>query len=66
MPLTYSFHLTNGQDISGFTAWSSTRDPSQVFALLEQLYGDFDEIARKRKVCDLLALQLCCYHTAEN
>jgi hypothetical protein len=31
-------------DISGFTAWSSTRDPSQVFALLQNLYSAFDKI----------------------
>lgn len=35
-------------DIAGFTAWSSVREPSQVFTLLEALYGSFDEIARKR------------------
>jgi class 3 adenylate cyclase len=37
-------------DIVGFTAWSSTRDPSQVFELLETIYHAFDEIARRRKV----------------
>lgn len=37
-------------DIVGFTAWSSTREPSQVFTLLETIYSDFDEIARRRKV----------------
>lgn len=26
-------------DIAGFTAWSSTREPSQVFILLETIYG---------------------------
>ena len=26
-------------DISGFTAWSSQRDPAQVFTLLETIYG---------------------------
>lgn len=30
-------------DISGFTAWSSTREPSQVFTLLETVYRAFDE-----------------------
>ena len=35
---------------SGFTAWSSTRDPSQVFQLLEAIYNSFDEIAKSRKV----------------
>ena len=33
-------------DIAGFTAWSSMREPSQVFELLEMLYGAFDDIAR--------------------
>jgi class 3 adenylate cyclase len=37
-------------DISGFTAWSSVREPTQVFTLLETLYGSFDAIARKRGV----------------
>lgn len=37
-------------DISGFTAWSSVREPSQVFTLLETLYGAFDSIAIKRGV----------------
>ena len=26
-------------DIAGFTAWSSVREPSQVFTLLEKIYG---------------------------
>jgi Adenylate and Guanylate cyclase catalytic domain len=37
-------------DISGFTAWSSTREPTQVFILLETIYNAFDEIARRRHV----------------
>jgi hypothetical protein len=37
-------------DISGFTAWSSTRDPAQVFVLLQTVYQAFDEIANQRKV----------------
>eukprot|EP00934_Nitzschia_sp_Nitz4_P001584 Nitzschia sp. Nitz4//scaffold59_size112058//30038//33704//NITZ4_004104-RA/size112058-snap-gene-0.61-mRNA-1//-1//CDS//3329555108//1584//frame0 len=37
-------------DIAGFTAWSSTREPSQVFTLLENLYGEFDRLASKRGV----------------
>jgi class 3 adenylate cyclase len=32
-------------DIAGFTAWSSTREPSQVFSLLESIYSAFDKIA---------------------
>lgn len=30
-------------DISGFTAWSSIREPSQVFILLENIYRNFDK-----------------------
>jgi class 3 adenylate cyclase len=37
-------------DISGFTAWSSTREPAQVFILLQTLYQAFDAIARRRRV----------------
>jgi Adenylate and Guanylate cyclase catalytic domain len=32
-------------DIVGFTAWSSAREPSQVFALLEHIYNAFDKLA---------------------
>jgi class 3 adenylate cyclase len=32
-------------DMAGFTAWSSTRQPVQVFELLETLYKAFDAIA---------------------
>ena len=37
-------------DICGFTAWSSVREPTQVFTLLEQIYNSFDVIARKRRI----------------
>jgi Adenylate and Guanylate cyclase catalytic domain len=37
-------------DIAGFTSWSSTRQPTQVFHLLEVLYSAFDEIAKQRGV----------------
>ena len=37
-------------DISGFTAWSSTREPTQVFTLLETVYRAFDHIAKRRNV----------------
>jgi class 3 adenylate cyclase len=37
-------------DIVGFTAWSSVREPSQVFTLLETVYHAFDEIAKRRRV----------------
>ena len=41
-------------DIVGFTSWSSAREPSQVFTLLESLYGAYDVISQRRgvfKVC---------------
>jgi len=37
-------------DIEGFTAWSSEREPTQVFELLESVYAGFDEIAKRLKV----------------
>ena len=37
-------------DISGFTAWSSTREPAQVFLLLQKIYQSFDAIAKRRRV----------------
>lgn len=37
-------------DIAGFTAWSSVREPSQVFTLLETLFHAFDSIATRRNV----------------
>ena len=33
-------------DIKGFTKWSADRQPTQVFHLLETLYGAFDAIAK--------------------
>lgn len=37
-------------DIVGFTAWSSIREPSQVFTLLETLFNAYDQIARRRRI----------------
>jgi Adenylate and Guanylate cyclase catalytic domain len=37
-------------DIAGFTAWSSVREPCQVFILLETLFHAFDTLATKRRV----------------
>jgi hypothetical protein len=34
-------------DLVGFTAWSSVRQPTEVFILLETLYNAFDQTARK-------------------
>jgi class 3 adenylate cyclase len=41
-------HTTVMFGIFGFTAWSSVREPSQVFTLLETVYHAFDEIAKRR------------------
>jgi class 3 adenylate cyclase len=37
-------------DLVGFTAWSSVREPTQVFTLLETIYRAYDDIARRRRV----------------
>ena len=37
-------------DVEGFTAWSSVREPSQVFMLLETIYAAFDRVASRRHV----------------
>jgi len=37
-------------DIVGFTAWSSAREPNQVFKLLETIYKEFDKLAYRHDV----------------
>ncbi|KAG7344718.1 adenylate/guanylate cyclase [Nitzschia inconspicua] len=37
-------------DLVGFTAWSSEREPAQVFTLLETLFNAFDAIAKKKNI----------------
>ena len=37
-------------DIQGFTAWSSQREPTQVFTLLQNVYQAFDREAKKKGV----------------
>lgn len=37
-------------DIENFTAWSSQRDPGQVFTLLQSIYSAFDKVAKRMKV----------------
>ena len=37
-------------DISGFTQWSSAREPGHVFCLLQEVYRDFDLIAKRLRV----------------
>lgn len=37
-------------DLAGFTKWSSSRTPVEVFDLLEKVYGEFDRMAKRYKV----------------
>jgi hypothetical protein len=44
--------IANLSPIAGFTAWSSVREPSQVFTLLETVYHAFDVLARVKGVLE--------------
>jgi class 3 adenylate cyclase len=46
-------------DIAGFTAWSSNRSPTEVFKLLETMYGLFDKIAHKYSVFKIETIGDC-------
>ncbi|CAB9505432.1 Receptor-type guanylate cyclase gcy [Seminavis robusta] len=46
-------------DIKGFTAWSSSRQPSDVFTLLETIYHEMDAIAKIRKVFKIETIGDC-------
>jgi class 3 adenylate cyclase len=46
-------------DLSGFTEWCSSREPVQVFTLLETLYGAFDKIAKRRGVFKIETIGDC-------
>jgi len=51
--LTHSFgYLVSVMfaDVENFTAWSSVREPSQVFKLLETIYAAFDRVALRRGI----------------
>lgn len=37
-------------DIAGFTSWSSVREPSQVFTLLESIFEAYDGIAKRHGI----------------
>ena len=37
-------------DLINFTAWSSMREPTQVFRLLEAIYAAFDDLGKHRGV----------------
>lgn len=46
-------------DLVGFTAWSGTRTPEQVFELLEGIYAEFDKLAARRKVFKIETIGDC-------
>jgi Adenylate and Guanylate cyclase catalytic domain len=46
-------------DIVGFTAWSSSRDATQVFHLLETIYASFDALARVHGVFKIETIGDC-------
>jgi hypothetical protein len=51
-PIADKFHDTTVffADLAGFTKWSSTREPDQVFQLLEAMFKEFDAVALRRGV----------------
>jgi Adenylate and Guanylate cyclase catalytic domain len=50
IPTVVHFLKNKKGDICGFTAWSSTREPTQVFILLQTVYLAFDALAKRRNV----------------
>jgi class 3 adenylate cyclase len=46
-------------DIAGFTSWSSQREPTQVFTLLQTLYQAFDRLAKKLGVFKIETIGDC-------
>ena len=46
-------------DIVGFTSWSSVREPTQVFTLLETIYSAFDKMAKRRNVYKVETVSSC-------
>ena len=46
-------------DIVGFTHWSSTHQPGQIFLLLETLYARFDAIAKMHGVFKIETIGDC-------
>ncbi|CAB9513943.1 Receptor-type guanylate cyclase gcy [Seminavis robusta] len=46
-------------DLVGFTAWSSSRKPEEVFQLLEAIFGAFDQAAEKRRVYKIETIGDC-------
>jgi Adenylate and Guanylate cyclase catalytic domain len=47
-------------DIAGFTAWSSEREPAQVFQLLETAYHAFDVVAKRLGIFKVETIGDCC------
>jgi class 3 adenylate cyclase len=60
-PIADSFENTTVlfADIVGFTQWSSGREPTHVFRLLENICGAFDKAAKKRKVFKIQTIGDC-------
>ena len=48
--IVFLYRLVMFADVEGFTAWSSVREPSQVFTLLETIYTAYDLVALRRRV----------------
>lgn len=48
-------------DLAGFTAWSSEREPTQVFMLLEAIYKDMDRAAKKLSVFKVETVSEICF-----
>lgn len=46
-------------DLVGFTSWSATRGPTEVFQLLETLYGAFDALAQRKGVFKIETIGDC-------
>ena len=45
--------------IEGFTAWSSTRAPDQIFILLEAIFCEFDDLAQQASIFKVEAVADC-------
>ncbi|CAB9513948.1 Receptor-type guanylate cyclase gcy [Seminavis robusta] len=46
-------------DLVGFTAWSSSRKPKEVFQLLEAIFGAFDKEAEKKRIYKIETIGDC-------
>ena len=57
--LLITFFPTHSKDIVGFTKWSSSRAPTDVFELLQTLYASMDKIAKRRRVYKIETIGDC-------